>query len=472
MRLIIYIDDILLMAESEEKAQDQAAGLVYLLQCLGFIINTGKSILKPTQSLEFLGFTVDTVTMELSLPPAKIKKIRAESRKLLEAEQVSARALSRLIGKMSAAHQVIPPAPLFYRHLQMDLTSALRATGQDYESTLTLSPNSREELMWWDSQMVKWNGKTVISGEPDLTIESDASNQGWGASCQGTSTGGPWSVQERSRHINCLELLAATLALKTFVKDKKGVSVLLRIDNTTAVAYINNHGGTVSRELVSLTRDLWMWCLERNIHIQAQHLPGVLNHTADLESRCMKDRSDWKLDRQIFLKIEERYGPLEVDLFASRLTNQCHRYFSWRPDPYAEATDAFLQDWTSIKGFANPPWSLISRVLTKARTQRADVVLVAPVWKAQPWYAPLLAMLVDWPRLLPRQSVTGSLPLDPQLAVWSISGRDSAVKAFQAKLPIWSSNRGGRRLIGLTTHSSGDGIAGVTNGVRIQFQDL
>ena len=27
-------------------------------------------------------------------------------------------------------------------------------------------------------------------------------------------------------------------------------------------------GGTVSKELVSLTLDLWMWCLEGNIHIQ------------------------------------------------------------------------------------------------------------------------------------------------------------------------------------------------------------
>ena len=472
MRLIIYIDDILLMAESEEKARDQASGLVYLLQCLGFIINTGKSILKPTQSLEFLGFTINTVAMELSLPPAKIKKIWAESRKLFEAGQSSARALSRLIGKLNAANQVIPPAPLFYRHLQMDLATALRAADQDYETSLTLSSDSREELMWWDSQMIKWNGKTVLSAEPDLTIESDASSQGWGASCQGTSTGGPWSIQEKSRYINCLELLAATLALKTFVKDKRGVSVLLKIDNTTAVAYINNHGGTVSRELVSLTRDLWMWCLERNIHIQAQHLPGVLNRTADWESRSMRDRSDWKLDRQIFLRIEEHYGPLEVDLFASRLTSQCRRYFSWRPDPYAEATDAFLQDWTSMKGFANPPWNLIPRVLTKARTQRADVVLVAPVWKAQPWYAPLLSMLVDWPRLLPKQSITGSLSLDPQLAVWSISGRDSAVKAFQAKLPNWSSNRGDRRQTSLTTYFSGDGIAGVTNGIQIQFLDL
>ena len=26
----------------------------------------------------------------------------------------------------------------------------------------------------------------------------------------------------------------------------------------------------------------------------------------------------------------------------------------------AEATDAFLQDWSSVKGFANPPWNLNS----------------------------------------------------------------------------------------------------------------
>ena len=240
--------------------------------------------------------------------------------------------------------------------------------------------------------MIKWNGKTILAMDPNLIVELDAS-KGWGASCQGISTGGPWSAQEKTWHINCLELLAAFVALKTFVKNRTGVSVLLKVDNTTAVAYINNQGGTVSRDLVSLTRDLWMWCLERNIHIQAQHLPGVLNRTADAESRSMKDRSDWKLDEQIFTDINRRYGPLEVDLFASRLTNQCRRYFRWRPDLFAEATDVFLQDWTKVKGYANPPWNL--KVLSKVQAQGAELILVAPAWKAQPWYALLLSILVD-----------------------------------------------------------------------------
>jgi hypothetical protein len=191
----------------------------------------------------------------------------------------------------------------------------------------------------------------------------------------------------------------------------------------------------------------------------------------------MMDRSDWKLDRYIFKRINRRYGPLTVDLFASRLTSQCHRYFSWRPDPYAEATDAFLQDWSIEKGFANPPWNLISRVLTKTQSQGTGIILVAPVWKAQPWYPLLLSMLVDWPRLLPKQSMrvetlSQSAMVEPQLAVWSISGRDSVVRDFRTRLVNSSSSHGEQRLTSLTTHSSGDGIAGAVDGIQIPFQDL
>ena len=80
----------------------------------------------------------------------------------------------------------------------------------------------------------------LIRDQINLWIDSDASNLSWGASSQDLSTGGPCSPQERTRHINFLELISATLALKRFAKDKTGLSVLMRIDNTTVVAYINN----------------------------------------------------------------------------------------------------------------------------------------------------------------------------------------------------------------------------------------
>ena len=55
----------------------------------------------------------------------------------------------------------------------------------------------------------------------------------------------------------------------------------------------------------------------------------------------MTDQSD---DDQsiIFHKINQLFGPVEVNLFASRLTSHTQIYFSWRPDPGVAGTDAFL----------------------------------------------------------------------------------------------------------------------------------
>lgn len=159
--------------------------------------------------------------------------------------------------------------------------------------------------------------------------------------CNGTCTGGPWSEQEKTWYINCLKTQAAFLAVQTFLRDQLGVLVLLQMDNTTVVAYINNLVGTVSPQLTSLARCLWLWALQRDIILTAQHIPGVSNLVADMESRTIRDRTDWKLNPAIYNRINHTFGPLEVDLFASRLTYQLPWYFSWRPDPLAEATIPF-----------------------------------------------------------------------------------------------------------------------------------
>ena len=48
--LIAYIDDIQVVGESKEMILNQLTGMLYLLECLGFIINKDKSILVPSQS--------------------------------------------------------------------------------------------------------------------------------------------------------------------------------------------------------------------------------------------------------------------------------------------------------------------------------------------------------------------------------------------------------------------------------------
>lgn len=71
IRLIIYLDEILIKSETKELAQIHIAITVNLLSSLGFVINEDKSLYEPTQELEFLGFLVNSVTMSLYLPKDK-----------------------------------------------------------------------------------------------------------------------------------------------------------------------------------------------------------------------------------------------------------------------------------------------------------------------------------------------------------------------------------------------------------------
>ena len=118
LRLIIYIDDILVIVETESMLRDHITAVIYLLENLGFVINHPKSELTPTQEIEFLGFVINSTKMELKLPGEKIKKKKSEAGKVLQAHTVSALTLSRIIGKMNAATRAIPMAPLYYRNLQ------------------------------------------------------------------------------------------------------------------------------------------------------------------------------------------------------------------------------------------------------------------------------------------------------------------------------------------------------------------
>ena len=383
-----------------EKAYQQAK---QLLENLGFVINLEKSQPEATQCIEYLGFIINSLSMSFKLPTAKVKEIRSKCKQALREEKLSIRQLARIIGVLSSTHLAILPAPLHYRGLQAQKIRGLHLL-HSYESVITLERQSMMDLNWWIDNLKTTNGRPIHLGLPEMTIESDASNTGWGACWNNQKTGGHWSFQESQLHINAKELLAAFLALQTFVGNREGIHVLLKIDNMTAVYYINRMGGTHSKKLMEITSQIWNWSLDRKIFLSAKHLPGIQNVDADQESRRKQDSSEWKLDPSTFRQIMQILGPCQVDLFASRISAQLPKYMSWKPDPGAMATDALSQPWSNMKGYAFPPFALIGRCLSKIQREGVkEIILIAPVWPTQPWFALLLSMLFRRPLLLPKQ---------------------------------------------------------------------
>ncbi|CAC5393416.1 unnamed protein product [Mytilus coruscus] len=178
VRMIIYLDDILLMAENPQKLEIHRNSTLFLLQKLGFLINWKKSSLNPTQKIEFLGFKINSVEMMFYLSKEKVSHIKTKCREI-SADIVTVMQLTQLTGKLSSSMQAIFPANLQSRFLQMDQIKGL-LKGKSYEQKIILSQTARDEIIWWVTKIEEFNGKAIITPCPDNVITSDASNLGWG----------------------------------------------------------------------------------------------------------------------------------------------------------------------------------------------------------------------------------------------------------------------------------------------------
>ena len=121
-------------------------------------------------------------------------------------------------------------------------------------------------------------------------------------------------------------------------------AIHIELDNMTSLSYLLKMGGTKNPELIQISKEIWEFLLVQGITITAGHSPGNLNCKADWESR--HHSSEWKLCPLIFSKIWQVLGKKpEIDLFASRLSNQLPSYYYWKPDHDSLGTDALQQKW-------------------------------------------------------------------------------------------------------------------------------
>ena len=191
---------------------------------------------------------------------------------------------------------------------------------------MVLSPQARKELERWVNNVLG-SSKPASHGKPTLNITADAPKLGWGALCDGVSSGGNWTQIEAERHINYLEMLAILLGLQTFAKDVSETHVRVMTDNTTAISALNNMGTSHSDTCNALGNAIWEWCIPREIYLTVAHIPGKQNLVADFESRCNQTAAEWKLDPcSLHKALQTLYFKLDIDLFALQINRQFPKY--------------------------------------------------------------------------------------------------------------------------------------------------
>ena len=97
--------------------------------------------------------------------------------------------------------------------------------------------------------------------------------------------------------------------------------------SSNAAHHINKMGSTKSRSGTSGIRSVVVVPSSQYPH-RGSVFTRVLNIRADQESRVFLDQHDWKLDPLLFAERNQPWGPLEVDLFATRLSSQLPQFYS------------------------------------------------------------------------------------------------------------------------------------------------
>ena len=115
-----------------------------------------------------------------------------------------------------------------------------------------------------------------------------------------------------------------------------------------------------------LSKQIWLWCYERNIFLSAFHIAGKENIQADYLSRISKNGTEWSLNKEVCWSLSDTFD-LQIDLFASSVSTKLEKYVAWGPDMEAFANNAFSFDWSNLDYniYAFPPFSLIYRILEK-----------------------------------------------------------------------------------------------------------
>lgn len=171
---IIYLDDMLILSQSEHLAKFHTRISIDLLAYLGLVINFKKSCLSPSQKCKFLGFYFDSVSMTISLPEEKKQRIISTIKVFLRLSECRIQFVAHLSGLLVSTLPAVKYGLLYLKNLERFKVTALVNANQ---KCLINSRLLKRDLKWWLSAIE--NASQVFRQDVySVEIYTDASNTG------------------------------------------------------------------------------------------------------------------------------------------------------------------------------------------------------------------------------------------------------------------------------------------------------
>ena len=281
-----YLDDF---GGVEVQATSMAAfrKLRQILKLCGLAESPTKAC-DPSVRMVFLGIMIDTNQMVLEVSPDRLQELFSLLQDWVERVSVTKKQTQSLVGVLNFVAICVKPGRIFMSRI----LNFLRTCPELGEC---LIPDElRADIRWWLTFLPFYNGISVIPdrdwSDPDDIIACDACLTGAGGWYQGQYFHAtfPSYVQNLGMHINGLEMLTLTVALKIWGRFLAGKKVTMLCDNLSTVVVIQT-GKARDPFLQACLRELVFLQARWECQVRTQHIRGVDNRLPDLLSR-------WDLD--------------------------------------------------------------------------------------------------------------------------------------------------------------------------------
>jgi hypothetical protein len=176
-----YLDDTYLQGDSYQECLNNIQITKDTLTKLGFKVNEDKSVFRPTQEIEHLGFVINSNTMTITRTESRKQDLRQTAKEVLRNKaRVSIRLVAKLIGLIVACEPAVEKCFLHYRSLEMDKIAALKLNKGNFDSDMTVSDGGVVDITWWLNNIALC-GKSLLPKNVNFELYTDASMHGWGA---------------------------------------------------------------------------------------------------------------------------------------------------------------------------------------------------------------------------------------------------------------------------------------------------
>ena len=243
----------------------------------------------PSTQMVWIGVTYDTIRMTMAIVPEKVEEALEACRTLLQKEMVSLWELQSLVGKILHASKCTTGAKVFASRL-LDLVSVAR-----FRKMVRLSEEARADLAWFGAFLHAFNGITLMKPEvAQRVVHVDSClGGGGGGLCDGLGyykIKYPNSITRWGFSINALECLNALIAIRLWMKEWAGLTVLIFVDNWATVCALNS-GRAQDPVMRGALREVWWLAAMADVNVIVRHKPGSEMETADTLSRASLSES-------------------------------------------------------------------------------------------------------------------------------------------------------------------------------------